>query len=102
MEINKRIGLLLTGLCLLFGTGVRAQGTLYATSTGQTSFHASAPAEDIDAINKKTQATLNISTGEIVVLINMRAFSYTHLDVYKRQHIGLVYVLEPFPVKSFH
>lgn len=76
MEINKRIGLLLTGLCLLFGTGVRAQGTLYATSTGQTSFHASAPAEDIDAINKKTQATLNISTGEIAVLMNMRDFDF--------------------------
>ena len=55
---------------------VWAQNALFATSGGQTSFHSSTPAEDINAVNKKTQAILNATTGEIAVLMNMRDFDF--------------------------
>jgi polyisoprenoid-binding protein YceI len=66
----------LVGLSLLVSVESHAQGTLYATASGQTSFHSSTPAEDINAVNKKTQAILNTTTGEIAVLMNMRDFDF--------------------------
>lgn len=76
IPLRSKLNVLLTGVCLLLLTESRAQGTLYATTSGQTSFHSSAPVEDINAINPKTQVTLNTSTGEITVLMNMRDFDF--------------------------
>jgi polyisoprenoid-binding protein YceI len=76
MEKINQIGLFLAGLSFLIAVESRAQGTLYATSGGQTSFHSSTPAEDINAVNKKTQAILNTTSGEIAVLMNMRDFDF--------------------------
>lgn len=66
----------LTGLSLLLAAQIQAQSVLYATSGGQTSFHSSTPAEDINAVNKKTQVILNIRTGELAVLMAMRDFDF--------------------------
>ena len=76
MEKINKIFLLLAGLTLSVAVEAWAQGTLYATSGGQTSFHSSTPAEDINAVNKKTQAILNTTSGEIAVLMNMRDFDF--------------------------
>jgi polyisoprenoid-binding protein YceI len=76
MKKITTIGLLLVGLSLLVSVESGAQNTLYATSNGQTSFHSSTPAEDIDAVNKKTQAILNTTTGEIAVLMTIRDFDF--------------------------
>ncbi|MPR34087.1 YceI family protein [Salmonirosea aquatica] len=76
MEKINKIFLLLAGLTLSVPVEAWAQGTLYATSGGQTSFHSSTPAEDINAVNKKTQAILNTTSGEIAVLMNMRDFDF--------------------------
>ncbi len=53
-----------------------AQSRRYATTSGQTSFHSSTPAEDINAVNKKTQVLLDVTTGEMAVLMNMRDFDF--------------------------
>ena len=63
-------------LLVLLSPDILAQSKLYATTSGQTSFHSSTPAEDIDAVNKKTQAILNTTTGEVAVLMNMRDFDF--------------------------
>lgn len=76
MEKITIIALFLVGLSLLVSVESGAQNVLYATSGGQTSFHSSTPAEDIDAVNKKTQAILNTTTGEIAVLMTMRDFDF--------------------------
>ncbi|WP_373513144.1 YceI family protein [Persicitalea sp.] len=55
---------------------ILAQSKLYATTSGQTSFHSSTPAEDINAVNKKTQVLLNTATGEMAVLMSMRDFDF--------------------------
>lgn len=67
---------LLASLSLLVSVESWGQSTLYATASGQTSFHSNTPAEDIDAVNKKTQAVLNTTTGEIAVLMVMRDFDF--------------------------
>ena len=97
------IGLLLAGLVLLVALVAiegRAQGTLYATSSGQTSFHSSTPAEDINAVNKKTQAILNIATGEIAVLMNMRDFDFP--NELMEEHFNENYIeSEKYPKATF-
>lgn len=74
MKLFTRIGFVLAGLCLF--TEIRAQGTLYATTSGRTSFYSATPGEDIDAVNKKTQVILNPNSGELTVLMNMRDFDF--------------------------
>ncbi len=76
MKKIKKPGLLFVGLILLVSLESGAQNALYATAGGLTSFHSSTPAEDIDAVNKKTQAILNVTTGEMAVLMNMRDFDF--------------------------
>lgn len=76
MKLFSRTSLVVIGLCLFLFTETRAQGTLYATTSGQTSFYSATPGEDINALNKKTQVMLNTTTGEITVLMNMRDFDF--------------------------
>ena len=76
IPLLSKLSLLLAGLCMNLLTESRAQGTLYATTSGKTSFYSSAPVENIDAINQKTQVTLNISSGDVTVLMNMGDFDF--------------------------
>ncbi len=75
MNDTLKINMLLALLLFLFGE-THAQSKRYATTSGQTSFHSSTPAEDIDALNKKTQVILDTQTGGIAVLMNMRDFDF--------------------------
>ncbi|GHB55725.1 YceI family protein [Persicitalea jodogahamensis] len=73
--------ILLSAFCLVCGLSFLSEKTLaqtkrYATTSGQTSFHSSTPAEDINAVNKKTQVLLDVTTGEMAVLMNMRDFDF--------------------------
>ena len=67
--------------CLLIATysyisSVQAQSVLYATATGETSFHSETPLENILAVNKKTQVILNTSKNEIAARMYMRDFVF--------------------------
>ncbi|GAB2765465.1 YceI family protein [Rhabdobacter roseus] len=64
-------------LALVFLTGAAtAQSTLYATNSGETRFFSETPAENISAVNAKSQAILNTATGELAVRMNMRDFTF--------------------------
>lgn len=76
LAINRpRIVWLVFGLVLVFSE-ISAQSNRYATASGQTSFHSSTPAEDIEAVNQKTQVVLDATTGELAVLMTMRDFDF--------------------------
>ena len=96
---------LLTYLFLLLihlvATGpTRAQSKLYATATGQTSFFSETPAENISAINKKTQAILNTSTGELAIRMNMRDFDFP--NELMEEHFNENYMeSEKYPTATF-
>lgn len=62
-------------IALLSGNAF-AQGGMFATTTGNTSFSASTPLEDINAENKKSQAILNTANNEIAIRMNMRDFVF--------------------------
>lgn len=53
-----------------------AQNTLYSTSAGNTRFSSETPLENINAENKKTQAILNTSTGELAIRMNTTDFVF--------------------------
>lgn len=99
MAILTNLWTVLSTLLLLSGSGV-AQSALYATSTGQTSFFSETPAENISAINKKTQAILNISTGEIAVRMNIRDFDFP--NELMEEHFNENYLeSEKYPTATF-
>lgn len=76
MSINHfKIFWLALGL-IFVSSEISAQSKRYATTSGLTSFHSSTPAEDINAITKKTQVLLDATTGEMAVLMNMRDFDF--------------------------
>jgi polyisoprenoid-binding protein YceI len=77
-----------------------AQSKMFATSNGQTSFYSSTPAEDISAVNKKTQFILNTSTGEMAVLMKMRDFDFP--NELMEEHFNENYVeSEKYPKATF-
>jgi polyisoprenoid-binding protein YceI len=76
-----------------------AQG-LFVTSGGITSFSASTPLENIEAENKKGQAILNTTTGDIAVRMNMRDFVFPNKLM--QEHFNENYIeSEKFPTATF-
>ncbi|MFN3379555.1 MAG: YceI family protein [Runella zeae] len=72
--MKKEIALiLLLSTCL--SIGIKAQN-LYATNNGETSFFSETPVENISAINKLSQAIINITNNDIVVQMNMKQFDF--------------------------
>lgn len=70
-----------TVLCTVIGIvfssdNACSQSSLYSTNSGVTRFSSETPLENIQAENKKSQAILNIATGEIAVRMNMRDFVF--------------------------
>jgi len=55
---------------------VNAQNALYSTNGGNTRFSSETPLENINAENKKTQAILNTSTGELAIRMSMTDFVF--------------------------
>lgn len=91
--------LFLIGLVFL-ARGASAQNTLYATPVGQTQFFSETPAENISAINKKTQVILNTTTGEIAVLMTMRDFDFP--NELMEEHFNENYIeSEKYPKSTF-
>ncbi|TDB63718.1 YceI family protein [Arundinibacter roseus] len=90
-------GLLFSFLCC-FSTLTQAQ--LYATSTGQTNFFSETPAENIRAVNTKTQVLLNTTTGEIAVRMNVRDFHFPNKLM--EEHFNENYLeSEKYPTSTF-
>ncbi len=67
----------LISLCLMIGfsTSILAQQT-YLTKDGEVTFFSKAPLEDIEAINHKVSAAMDLSTKEIIVKMNMVDFNF--------------------------
>jgi polyisoprenoid-binding protein YceI len=90
----------LMGMLCLAPNAVRAQGTLYSTTSGVTSFSASTPLENIEAENKKSQAAFNTATGDIAVRMNMRDFVFPNKLM--QEHFNENYIeSEKFPTATF-
>jgi polyisoprenoid-binding protein YceI len=68
---------IITSIALLFLVlGQSKAQNLYSTNGGETSFFSSTPVEDISAVNKTVQSILNTTTGEIVVQMAMKQFTF--------------------------
>lgn len=99
MKILTNIPILIIGL-FLFEGGTMAQSTLFATPVGQTQFFSETPAENISAINKKTQVILNTQTGELAVLMTMRDFDFP--NELMEEHFNENYIeSEKYPKSTF-
>ena len=95
----RTVFLILLGV-VVASAGTYAQSKMFATSNGQTSFYSSTPAEDISAVNKKTQFILNTSTGEMAVLMKMRDFDFP--NALMEEHFNENYVeSEKYPNATF-
>lgn len=77
-----------------------AQSILFYTNAGNTSFSSKTPLEDIDAENKKTQAILNTTTGEVAIRMNMKDFSFENKLM--QEHFNENYMESgKYPVATF-
>jgi polyisoprenoid-binding protein YceI len=74
----KRYHLSAIALVAIFGSvnPAIAQVAMYSTSAGNTRFSSETPLENIKAENKKCQAILNTSTGELAIRMNMHDFVF--------------------------
>lgn len=53
-----------------------ASGQKYMTQTGYIKFFSNAPLEDIEAENNKVRAAIDISTGEVVFILDIKDFVF--------------------------
>lgn len=84
----------LSSLCQL-----TAQETL-VTRTGVTSFFSHAPLEDIEAVNERTTAALNLEKGEIVVKMLIKHFTFE--NALMQEHFNENYMeSETYPTALF-
>ena len=67
--------LLLPLVALTFACSLNAQETL-VSRTSTTTFYSHAPLEDIEAVNNRTTAALNLEKGEIVVKMLIKHFEF--------------------------
>jgi polyisoprenoid-binding protein YceI len=75
VEILMRAIIITFGLLMLLQPGV-AQKKVFATSSGYASFFSEAPIADVDARNKKVKVSLNPSSGQLTVDLNMKDFQF--------------------------
>ena len=71
---NKMKALIL--IVCLFTTVCGVGQTLYKTTNGQVRFYSEAVLEDIEATTMKATAALNVTTGEVAVLIPIKTFEF--------------------------
>lgn len=92
-------------ICTVMGivvasASVLAQAVLYSTASGVTRFSSETPLENIKAENKKSQAILNVSTGEVAVRMNMVDFVFPNKLM--QEHFNENYIeSEKYPVATF-
>lgn len=71
----KKIRLIAFAILAMMWTGsLNAQK--YMTKNGMIRFYSEAPAENIEAINKQVNSALDISTGDFVFRVLMKAFEF--------------------------
>jgi polyisoprenoid-binding protein YceI len=97
--IKGHLMMAMMGLLWALIPDVAAQG-LFVTSSGITKFSASTPLENIEAENKKSQAILNTTNGDIAVRMNMRDFVFPNKLM--QEHFNENYIeSEKFPTATF-
>ncbi|MEM9527256.1 MAG: YceI family protein [Bacteroidota bacterium] len=86
-------------LLFLATTELSAQGPLI-TKDGTTTFFSHSPIEDIEAINEKTTAAINFSTGDVVVKMLIKHFTFE--NALMQEHFNENYMeSEKFPAAIF-
>lgn len=79
---------------------VNAQNIMFSTSTGNTSFSGTTPLENIEAENKRCQAILNVTTGELAARMSMRDFVFQNKLM--QEHFNENYIeSEKYPSATF-
>ena len=97
--LSKAIVLATIGMAFWSQT-IYAQNTLFSTNSGITSFSSETPLENINAENKKSQAILNTSTGEVAVRMNMKDFSFPNKLM--QEHFNENYIeSDKYPTATF-
>lgn len=77
-----------------------AQTTMYSTNSGYTSFSSVTPLENVFAEDKKCQAILNITTGELAIRMNMRDFVFPNKLM--QEHFNENYIeSDKYPTGTF-
>lgn len=85
-------------LALCSAAGLHAQK--YMTKNGMIRFYSEAPAENIEAVNKQVNSALDISTGDFVFRVLMKAFEFE--KALMQEHFNENYVeSHKFPNASF-
>ena len=78
---------------------VHAQ-VMFSTNVGNTSFSSETPLENINAENRKSQAILNTSTGEVAMRMNMKDFSFSNKLM--QEHFNENYIeSDKYPTATF-
>lgn len=87
-----------TGIAISFNG--HAQTAMYSTNGGVTVFSSDTPLENIRAENKKSQAILNTTTGEIAVRMNMKDFDFPNKLM--QEHFNENYIeSDKYPTATF-
>ncbi|MCE7042361.1 YceI family protein [Dyadobacter sp. CY312] len=74
--------------------------SMFSTSAGNTKFSSETPLENINAENKKSQAILNTSTGEVAMRMNMKDFSFPNKLM--QEHFNENYIeSDKYPTATF-
>lgn len=92
--------LMLTLLALVLGTGLLSAQTRYMTRTGTITFYSHTPMEDIEATNNQVSSVLDISSGDMVFAVLMKAFQFE--KALMQEHFNEKYVeSDKFPKAQF-
>lgn len=85
---------------LVLGSGLSFGQVLYRTSVGEVSFFSKTPALDIEAINKKSGAILNVSTRDLAIQMKITDFQFPNKLM--QEHFNENYLeSEKFPTGKF-
>lgn len=90
----------LPALLLFLAAGELSAQSPLITRDGTTSFFSHSPIEDIEAINEKTTAAINFATGEVVVKMLIKHFTFE--NALMQEHFNENYMeSEKFPAAIF-
>jgi len=92
--------LIFLSLALMLITGLVSAQSLYRTSVGELSFFSETPVLDIEAVNQKTGAILNVGTKELAIQAKITDFQFPNKLM--QEHFNENYMeSERFPTTKF-
>ncbi|MBM3169500.1 MAG: YceI family protein [Bacteroidetes bacterium] len=92
--------LIFLSLALMLITGLVSAQSLYRTSVGELSFFSETPVLDIEAVNQKTGAILNVGTKELAIQAKITDFQFPNKLM--QEHFNENYMeSERFPTAKF-